>query len=286
MTSHDVVQVVRRLTGVRRVGHGGTLDPAVAGVLPILVGRATRLAEFLSEAAKAYRAQIGFGKTTHTQDAWGETLNEQPCPTLTAEQVQGALTAFHGTVSQTPPMVSAVKVGGQRLYELARQGVEVARPARQVTFYELKLLGFEPGDFPSAYLDVRCSKGTYIRTLAADLGAALGVGGYLIYLVRTASGGFELSESVTLEELAEAKEAGRLGQYLQPLSRAVAHLPACHLPAAVASRVRHGVSPRLPAALAHLPEGQPVACFDREQDELLAIGQRQAGVLRLTKVFS
>ena len=276
MTSHDVVAVVRRTLGVKKVGHTGTLDPGVAGVLPICVGRATRLAEFIAGAEKAYRAEITFGVTTDTQDSFGEVQTETDASHLTRGDVAYALTQFQGEIAQIPPMVSAVKVGGKRLYELAREGVEVERAARPVTIHRLQLLDFRPGPHPIAFVDVVCSKGTYIRTLAADLGAALGVGAHMSYLVRTRTGGFTLNDAATLEDLA----AGR-ASLLSPAA-ALGDMARATVTGRAAERLLHGVAPDEKPG--H-PEGTKVALLDGQGD-LLALAEVAGGHYRLLKVFA
>ncbi|MEW8977293.1 MAG: tRNA pseudouridine(55) synthase TruB [Symbiobacterium sp.] len=276
MTSHDVVNFVRRTLGVKRVGHTGTLDPGVAGVLPICVGRATRLAEYIAGADKAYRAEVTFGVTTSTQDSFGEVLAEADASHLTRGDVAYALTRFHGEIEQVPPMVSAVKVEGRRLYELAREGIEVERKPRRVTIHRLQLLDFRPGPRPVAYLDVVCSKGTYVRTLAHDLGQYLRVGAHLSYLVRTRSGQFTLSEAATLEELAAGQAR------LLPMAAVLGDMPQVVVAGPAAERLRHGVAPRIrPPA----PDGATVALLG-EAGELLALAQVTGGALRLLRVFA
>ncbi|WP_293150557.1 tRNA pseudouridine(55) synthase TruB [Microcoleus sp. bin48.metabat.b7b8b9.023] len=200
MTSHDCVGRVRRILKLKRVGHGGTLDPAVTGVLPIALGRATRLLQFLQH-HKAYRGTIRFGLTTATDDLEGEILNSQPVPELSLEQVQAALPNFIGKIEQFPPSFSAVQVGGKRLYELARKGETVEVAARNVEVFRLDILGWRPGDFPELDLSIACGAGTYIRAIARDLGALLNAGGTLAGLTRTESSGFSIDQSLTFEEL-------------------------------------------------------------------------------------
>ena len=195
MTSHDVVARVRRLTRLKRVGHAGTLDPAATGVLPICLGQATRVAEYLSESGKAYRATIRFGAVTDTYDAEGTILREAPVA-LDRERIEAALPAFLGPQMQIPPAYSAIKRGGQPLYKLARAGEEVTLEARPITIYALTIVSW---DSPDLVLDVECGKGTYIRSLAYDLGERLGPGAHLAALVRTRSGPFTLGQSLTLE---------------------------------------------------------------------------------------
>lgn len=276
MTSHDVVSVVRRALGVRKVGHTGTLDPGVAGVLPICVGRATRLAEFIAGEDKVYRAEVTFGVVTDTQDSFGQVLAESDASQIRRGDLAYLLTRFHGEIMQVPPMVSAVKVGGKRLYELHRSGVEVERAPRPVTIYSLRLLDFRPGPRPTAFLDVTCSKGTYIRTLAHDLGQKLGVGAHLSYLVRTRSGPFALAGGATLEELLDGRAA------LLPPAAALGQMARLALTAEEIRRVAHGISPA--RAVDH-PDGTVIALLNPD-GELAALAESQQGSLRLRKVFS
>lgn len=200
-TSHDVVARVRRLVHERRVGHAGTLDPAATGVLPVAVGSATRVLEYLADASKSYLAEITFGVETETEDIEGRVVAVRDSSGLTAEAVEDALTRFRGPIAQVPPMHSAVKVGGRRLYDLARRGEVVERAPRHVAIHALTLLRWQP---PVATVCVDCSKGTYIRALARDLGAALGVGAYLSDLVRLRTGPFTLCDALTLDQVAAA----------------------------------------------------------------------------------
>ncbi len=238
-TSMDVCAKLRGVFREKRVGHGGTLDPMATGVLPIFVGQATRAVEFAENGQKEYVAGLRLGQVTNTQDIWGETLETHPV-SLTAEQVASALAAFRGDIAQVPPMYSAVKVRGKKLYELARKGVEVERAARPVTIYELELLSQESET--DYLLRCRCSKGTYLRTLCHDLGAALGCGGTLYSLRRTMAAGFPLSAAVTLEEVQEQGEA-----LLLPTDSLFSQYPALTVPGPQAERrVRCGNPITLP----------------------------------------
>ena len=216
-TSHDVVAIVRRLTGVRRVGHGGTLDPFAAGVLPVFLGHATRMVEYHLADEKAYRAVVIFGATSTTDDRDGELApSEGPAPTR--EMVVAALEPFRGAIAQVPPDYSAVHIGGRRAYELARHGKKPELRSRQITIHELTLTGwdFAHAERPAATLEVRCSAGTYVRALARDLGAALGSGAYLGALTRTASGPFRLEAAKPLDAVREALANGRTRDLLLP----------------------------------------------------------------------
>lgn len=204
MTSHDVVDVVRDVAGQRKVGHTGTLDPSATGVLVLCLGRATRLVRFLQAGRKRYVAGITFGLTTTTQDADGDVLRERDTSALTREDVEAVLPAFRGEIEQVPPMVSAVRVGGERLHERARRGETVEREPRTVTVHELSLEEFEPGPRARARVVAVCSAGTYVRTLAHDLGEELGVGASLSSLRRTVNGAFTVAEAHPLEEVRKA----------------------------------------------------------------------------------
>lgn len=216
LTSHDVVDEVRRKLRTKRVGHGGTLDPDATGVLFIGVGRATRFLSYAQSAPKTYRAEVQFGTTTTTQDASGDPVLTRPVVFDRAE-LEEKLEMFRGEIEQIPPMVSAVRVDGERLYEKARRGEDVARPARRVTIYDLCLVDLREEDDTVATLDVTCSGGTYIRTLSHDLGEALGSGGHMLSLRRSSAGGFTLEEAIPLDAVSE--------EALLPLSDVVRSLP-------------------------------------------------------------
>ena len=202
MTSHDVVDRIRGVFDTTKVGHGGTLDPDATGVLLVGVGRATRLLSYAQEGPKRYRAVAAFGTTTSTQDASGDVLEERPA-LFSREELQEVAARFVGDIEQVPPMVSAVRVAGQRLHKLARMGKEVERKPRALTIYELRVEDFVAGDKPEASFDVRCSAGTYVRTLVNDIGDALGCGGHLKSLVRTEAGGFTLEDAVPLDGVSQ-----------------------------------------------------------------------------------
>ncbi|HEY0584072.1 MAG TPA: tRNA pseudouridine(55) synthase TruB [Chloroflexota bacterium] len=217
-TSHDVVAKVRRLAGQKRVGHAGTLDPLAEGVLPILLGRATRLADFVQQGEKTYRAAVALGASTETDDREGSVSATAPVPALSAGRVEEALSAFRGEIMQKPPAYSALKVGGQRAYAVARRGEDVDLAPRPVTIHALDLLSL---DESSLELEVTCSKGTYIRALARDLAIALGTLGHLSGLVRTRVGPFRLSDSLTLDAIADRGAA----HALLPASQAIPEAP-------------------------------------------------------------
>jgi tRNA pseudouridine55 synthase len=226
-TSHDVVAKVRRLLRIKRIGHAGTLDPQVTGVLPLCIGRATRVVEYVQERPKAYEALLQLGLATDTEDLSGSVVAEIPEVTVSEAQIRRVLASFVGEIEQVPPMYSAVKVGGKRLYEIARSGQVVEREPRRVTVYELELLGLELHmPHPRIRFSVVCSKGTYIRTLCVDIGRALGVPAVMAELTRTVSGGLTKEQCLTLEEIEELQASGRLADKLIPADRAIDHMPA------------------------------------------------------------
>ncbi len=216
-TSHDIVARVRKAFRQKRVGHAGTLDPDATGVLIVLLGNATRLAEYTSGYLKRYSAIMCFGITTSTQDASGKVLQIVDASTVTREAFEACAAGFAGEIKQVPPMVSAVHHEGRRLHELARQGIVVDVPARPVTIHSISVLSFEPGEKAVAALEVSCSSGTYVRTLCHDIGAALGTGGFLQSLRRTAVGVFSVADGVSIEAMAEHPgQFVRASQYLLP----------------------------------------------------------------------
>jgi len=237
MTSHDVVQAIRNGTGLRRAGHTGTLDPRASGVLVILVGPAVRLSEYVSASDKRYQAIIRLGSSTDTFDGEGIVTPGTDPADITEEQFEEALKTFVGEIEQTPPPYSAVKVQGRKAYEMARQGEEVELEPRKITVHHLEVLEWAP---PEIVIDVHCSSGTYVRSLANDLGIKLGCGAYLVGLRRTKSGRFSLRDSVPLRKLQEAFTAGNWYQYLIPAAEALGDWPAVELNPDEVEAVRHG----------------------------------------------
>ena len=261
MTSHDVVDAVRRLAQTRRVGHAGTLDPMATGVLVVVIGAATRLVQFIDGCDKTYRATLRLGATTTTYDADGDIVERRPV-TVSQADVETALAGFRGFVTQVPPMYSAVKVQGQRLYKLARQGREVERKPRPVTIHCLEVLDWA---LPDVTVEVVCSAGTYIRSLAHDLGQALGCGAHLTALTRTVSGDFTLDKSYSLEKLRTLAEEGRFVEALLPPETALTGVPVVNLTPEQERAVGYGqtfaldVSPDATMVQAHDAAGQLVA---------------------------
>lgn len=249
MTSHDVVNAIRFGTGIRRAGHTGTLDPRASGVLVILVGPAVRLSEYVSASDKRYQAIIRMGASTDTFDADGRfTRQLQPSINVTEQQFEETLKNFVGEIEQTPPPYSAVKVRGRRAYDMARRGEPVALPPRKINVYHLEVLEWAP---PEVVVDVHCSSGTYVRSLANDLGEALGTGAYLVGLRRTKSGRFSLRDATPLRKLQEAFRAGNWYQYLIPAAEALGDWPAVELNPDEVEAVKHGH--RIPANPADRP---------------------------------
>jgi tRNA pseudouridine55 synthase len=254
MTSHDVVNHIRRVTGVRRVGHAGTLDPLATGVLLVCVGRATRLVEYLVGQPKTYVTTIRLGQTTSTYDADGEVMEERPALHITPDLISQSLTSFRGTIQQKPPLYSAIKKDGQPLYKLARRGQTTDVPLREVTIYELSLLTV---NLPEITLQITCSSGTYVRSMAHDLGEALGCGGHVAMLRRTAVGSFTSQEAVPLITL----NSENVIHKLLPMETAVAHLPYLNLNAEETKNLQHG---RPVARQSHHPEAALVQAFGED----------------------
>lgn len=291
-TSHDVVAKVRHLLGVGKVGHAGTLDPAATGVLPVLIGRATRIAEYVVEWDKEYVAVLRLGETTDTQDAGGTVLARHSIEAVTSEAIQAAVARFRGAIEQVPPMYSAIKIDGVPLYKSARAGKTIAREARPVVIHALEILAMAERDVT---LRVVCSKGTYIRTLCADIGEVLGVGGHMLSLERTRVGPLAIDQAVTVEEVATRHALGRLGWQLVSLDRVLDRLPAVTVDEPTVERVRHGVPVSAEKILrwdsgqeAGAAAGKPVRIRDL-QGRLIAIGltsDRSTGAIRIDKVLS
>lgn len=273
LTSHDVVSRVRRLADTRKVGHGGTLDPLASGLLVLAIGRATRLLEYVLGQPKEYHALVRLGQTSSTYDGEGELVDSGPVDVSESELI-AALVRFRGQIRQVPPMYSAIKRDGKPLYELARQGVAVEREARKVTIYELELLSFEP---PDATLHVKCSSGTYIRSLAHDLGQALNSGAYLAGLRRTTVGHFNITEAVPLQSLTPEL----LGDYVQKMDSAVVHLPRLALTRQEAVRLAHGQRVDRKAGD---PEEDLVRAYD-DGDRFVGIAMQEGSKWRPQKIF-
>lgn len=274
-TSQDVTAKLRGVFHERRIGHGGTLDPMATGVLPIFVGRATRGVEFFESADKEYVAGLKLGLVTDTQDVTGQTLQTAPV-SVTPEQLQAVLAKFLGPQEQLPPMYSAIKVGGKKLYELAREGKTCQRSPRSITIFDLELLGGKNSDYT---LRVHCSKGTYIRTLCHDIGAALGCGGCMSSLRRTRAGRYDLSGAVTMDRLLDLAQTADPAQLLLPVESLFEELPSYHLNEQQAVRCRNAA----PIRTATLPQG--LYRVYGPAGEFLMLGRCQNGALVTVKSF-
>ena len=272
-TSMDVCAKLRRVLGERRIGHAGTLDPMATGVLPVFVGRATRAVEFASEGEKEYLAGLRLGQITDTQDTTGTVLETHPAD-VTLEALEAALEPFRGNIQQTPPMYSAIKIQGKKLYELARKGREVERPPRNITIHALTVEEQVSGtDF---LIRVRCSKGTYVRTLCHDIGRALGCGGTMFSLRRTMAAGFTLAQSHPLPEVLEHPDPASL---LTPVDAYFSGRPELRLRPEAEKKVRNGVSFPLPGA-----EDGEYRVYGAK-GEFLALSRVERGTLRTIKSF-
>ena len=270
-TSHDVVAILRRVTKIKQIGHTGTLDPFAEGVLPICIGKATRLIEYLKD-DKAYIGTVQLGKSTTTYDIDGEGVNESD-KVVTQEEIEKALDSFRGDIEQLPPMYSAIKVGGKKLYEYARKGEEVKIEPRRVNISELKILSYDEKN-RQLELYVACSKGTYIRSIANDLGEKLGTYGHLIKLVRVKAGNFEVNESVKLEGLETIEQVEQ--NLIYPLE--YLDYPKYELTDEELERVSHG----MPITVHNMKDGTVILIKD---NQLTAVGENKKGTIKCQKVF-
>ncbi len=268
LTSHDVVKIIRRGTGIRRAGHTGTLDPRASGVLVVLIGPAVRLSEWVSAADKRYMATIRLGTATDTYDAEGQVTATAPWESITEEEFAAMLKEFEGEIEQVPPPYSAVRVKGRRAYDLARKGEKVELKPRKVKVYHLELLEWAP---PEVVVDVHCSSGTYVRSLAHEIGQRLGCGAHLVGLRRTKSGRFTLRDAVPLRRLQEAFETGDWYRYLIPAAEALADWPQVTLTIEETETLRHGQRIQAKGDLG-LQDGDLVAAIT-EAGELAAVVQ-------------
>ena len=258
-TSHDVVAKLRGIAGQKKIGHTGTLDPDAEGVLPVCLGKATKVCELLTDKDKTYRAVLFLGQTTDTQDASGTVLETSDVSNLNEVQVTEAVQSFVGEYAQIPPMYSALKVGGKKLYELAREGKTVERKARNVMIHSIKILRV---DLPRVEMEVSCSKGTYIRTLCHDIGEKLGVGGCMESLLRVQVGRFVLADSLRLSEIQKAKEDGNLEKILQPIDSVFEQYRAVRIRPDQEKRLQNGNSFRKPDRLQNYDDQEMVRVYD------------------------
>lgn len=274
-TSHDMVYFIRRMTGIKKVGHTGTLDPDATGVLPLCIGNGTKVSDMLLESDKCYRAELILGKTTDTQDLSGNVIEEKEV-TSSEEEIIKAATSFVGEIEQIPPMYSAIKQDGKKLYELARKGIEVERKPRRVTVNEITIVKIDKN---TVTIDVDCSKGTYIRTLCSDIGEKLGCGGCMGNLRRTKAGMFKIDESHTVEEIEKLKEKGKLGNIILPVDSVFMKYPKIQLNEKQVKSVTNGIRMTYKGI-----EGQTYRVYDNN-NEFLCISKIEDGKLRLVKSF-
>ncbi len=268
MTSFDVIAKMRRILSMKKIGHAGTLDPDATGVLPVCLGKATKVIEYLMDKHKSYRTVLRLGVDTDTQDASGNITGTSDV-TADDEAIVGAVRSFIGPIMQVPPMYSAIRVGGKRLYELARKGLEIEREARLITISDIRdIQVIRQGIDVRVSFEVDCSKGTYIRTLCADMGKRLGCGGHMTSLVRTRSGPFTLEDAITLEQLASHQQAGTLHKVIMEMDRALEGFPSLYLDEAQGMKLRNGMRIALPTSQ---PEG--LTRLYGAAGQFLAIGQ-------------
>ncbi len=269
-TSFQVVSLVRKLSGTKKAGHSGTLDPDATGVLLILLGRATKLAGFLMDSPKTYQAKIVFGCATTTYDSSGTVTHKADTSTLTLDHIKGNLKAFQGAIEQTPPMHSAIKHQGKPLYRLARAGVEIPRKAREVQIFRIEVLDWQN---PLLTLEIECSKGTYIRSIAHDLGEATGYSAYQKELIRTRNGPFHVDDAVTISTLEEASRSGQWGNLIKPPDAAVSHLPSMVISPSTEEELTYG-HPFPPSEQdTHYPDNQYCRVYSQDNKFL--------GIIRL-----
>ena len=273
-TSNDVVAKLKGILHQRRIGHSGTLDPMATGLLVVFVGRATRAVEFAEGHDKRYIAGLRLGITTDTQDITGNVLGEKPV-TVTGEALEKALAGFQGQIQQIPPMYSAIKQNGRRLYDIARKGGEVERKPRTITIHDVQLLGQQEGDW---LLDIRCSKGTYVRTLCHDLGQALGCGGCMSSLRRIEAGQFSVEKALSLSQVQQMADTGRAEELLLPVDSLFREYPCCTAGAAQERKIRCGNPVKM-----GLADGDYRVYT--ESGEFLMLGRVENGVMNTVKSF-
>lgn len=290
-TSHDVVAKVRRILKMKRIGHAGTLDPMVTGVLPLCLGRATRVVEYVQERPKAYEAVLQLGIATDTEDLTGTVIEQQSSVDVTEFAVREALKRFEGEIEQIPPMYSAVKIEGKRLYELAREGKTVERKPRLVTIHKIELIEAQLElEHPKISFSVVCSKGTYIRTLCVDIGKALGVPAAMAHLTRTMSGGITKESCLTLEQIEQLQQAGTLNEHLIAADEAITHLERAEVPVSIGRLALQGQKVGLEHAgisVSDSEAGKLIRLYN-DDNSFLGIFQidTEAAVFKPVKVFS
>lgn len=284
-TSHDVVAKLRGIVGQKKIGHTGTLDPDATGVLPVCLGKATKLCDMLTDKSKTYETVLLLGKTTDTQDISGTVLSEASLDGIDADMVEACIRGFEGEYWQVPPMYSALKVNGKKLYELAREGVEIERKARPVVIHEIVIKEIT---LPRVRMEVTCSKGTYIRTLCYDIGEKLGCGGCMEELVRTKVSRFELKDSLTLQEVQEKKNAGLLDSILVPIDAMFSQYDAVTLKEEFEPFVYNGnmFAPKHLSEKVELSDGKRVRVYGRSGN-FIAIYEfkKEKNMFKIVKMF-
>lgn len=281
-TSFDVVAKLRGILQMKRLGHGGTLDPMATGVLPVFVGNATKACDIMPDDTKSYRAGFRLGAVSDTQDVWGE-VSEKSDMAVSSEELSAVLPLFTGKIMQLPPMYSAVQVNGQRLYDLARKGIEVERQPREIEISSISIVEYDIAS-RCGILDIACGKGTYIRTVINDIGEKLGCGGIMTSLVRTSSCGFTLDECHTLEEIQLAKDEGRLEELILPIERVFASMNRLRLNEAQTRMYRNGVKLDLSRIHDIKPDTDEYAVYGWDRQFIgTASADRENGVLRVGK---
>lgn len=289
LTSHDCVFRLRKILKTKKVGHTGTLDPDVTGVLPICIGKATKVAEYITDAGKAYEGEVTLGFSTTTEDASGEMVEQKLVDrVITREEIIAVLDSLTGELMQTPPMYSAVKVNGKRLYEYARKGIEVERPTRKVNIYSITLLD-ERKEFTGQQITFRfqvdCSKGTYIRTLAVMMGERLGFPAHMSKLERIRSASFTINDCLTFDQIEEKMESGTMEDFLYPLESALSHLPKYRINDTVTEKVKNGALLPIPE---HLENIDGPIIMETEEGRAIAIYGKhptKAGIIKPIKVL-
>lgn len=281
-TSFDVIAKLRGILRIKRLGHGGTLDPMATGVLPVFVGTATKACDIMPDNSKSYLASFRLGQTSDTQDITGEILSSSDM-TVGYDMLNDVLPCFRGKIMQLPPMYSAVQVNGQRLYDLARQGIEVERTPREIEISSLSLVDYNE-EKREGVLEIGCSKGTYIRTIINDIGEKLGCGGIMTSLVRTSSGGFTLNDCFTFDEIQNARDEERLEELILPIERVFEKLPKIRLGEAQSRMYRNGVKLDLERVRDVRDEADTYAVYAHEVGFIgTAVADRENGVLRIGK---
>lgn len=281
-TSFDVVAKLRGILGIRRLGHGGTLDPMATGVLPVFVGSATKACDIMPDNTKSYRAGFRLGAVSDTQDIWGE-VEERSEAAVSRDEILALLPGFTGRIMQLPPMYSAVQVNGKRLYDLARKGEVVERQPREIEIFRLELESYDE-DSREGVLSVSCGKGTYIRTLISDLGEKIGCGAVMSSLVRTSSGGFTLEDCRSFEEIQQARDENRLEELILPIERVFRELPVLRLGEAQTRMYRNGVKLELARLRDVLPDKDCYGVYGSDGAFIgTALADRENGLLRVGK---